>query len=248
MKHGEIIGIGNTAVIYEWEKDKVLKLFNKDFPKESKEREFHNALAIQKLDFGKPRIYETIDYEGQSGIIYERLEGESLLEQVLKTGELKNCAIHMANLHKAILKYKISDVPDYKVFLKDNIEKISPAFAQKREEALTILDKLPEGDNLCHGDFHPGNIIISKGTAKVIDFMNICRGDYLYDVARTVYLVEYTPVPDIAEEKETLLQFKRTLADLYLLQMKVTREMIQDYLTVISAARIIECPNESINP
>lgn len=77
--------------------------------------------------------------------------------------------------------------------------------------------------------------------------MNVCHGDYLYDVARTVYLVEYTPVPEGAKEKDMILKFKKSLADLYLLQMNVTREMIKDYLSVIIIARLGECPNEHKN-
>jgi hypothetical protein len=72
----------------------------------------------------------------------------------------------------------------------------------------------------------------------------VCHGDFLYDVARTVFLVEYTPVPTDAGDRDTLLRFKKTLADLYLIEMNVTREMIQDYLSVIIAARVGECPNE----
>lgn len=79
----------------------------------------------------------------------------------------------------------------------------------------------------------------------VIDFMNVCHGDYLYDVARTVFLVQYTLVPANTEDRETLLRFKRTLAYLYLIEMNVTREMIQDYLSVIITARVGECPNEN---
>lgn len=45
-------------------------------------------------------------------------------------------------------------------------------------------------------------------------------------------------------DREMLLRFKKTLADLYLMQMNVTREMIQDYLAVIIAARVGECPEE----
>lgn len=77
--------------------------------------------------------------------------------------------------------------------------------------------------------------------------MNVCHGDFLYDVARTVFLVEYTPVPIEAEDREMLLKFKRTLADLYLIQMNVTREMIHDYLLVIIADREGQCPDEQLN-
>ncbi len=107
-----------------------------------------------------------------------------------------------------------------------------------------MLDKLTEGNTLCHGDFHQGNILISDGHAVVIDFMNVCHGDFLYDVARTVFLVEYTPVPIEVDDREMLLRLKRTLGDLYLMQMNVTREIIQDYLSVIIAARVGECSEE----
>ncbi len=245
MKKGTVIGTGNTAVIYEWEDGKVLKLFNPEYPKEAVDSEFKNALAIDKLDFGKPKVYQTLSYKGQWGILYEKAEGENLLELTLRTGDLENCALYMAGLHKAILRNKITDVPDYREFLQYLLDKLPPSYGKKREEALRMLYKLPDGDSLCHGDFHPGNIIISNGTAKVIDFMNVCRGSYFYDVARTVFLVEYTPVSEGAEDRRDMLFLKKTLSELYLLQMKVTRDMIQDYLPVITAARISECPDEN---
>ena len=241
MEFGEIIGIGNTATVYEWENGKVLKLFYQGYPKEAVEKEFHNAMAIMDMDFAKPRVYEITYCEDRIGIIYERVEGESLLDWVMKTGDVQECAVYMAELHKDIIQNKITNVPNYKEFLKCNIENTSCANLENREEILQILDKLPDGNTLCHGDFHPGNILILNGHTEVIDFMNVCYGDPLYDVARTVFLVEYTPVPIEMDDGEMLLQFKKTLADLYLIQMNVTREMIQNYLAVIIAARVGEC-------
>ncbi|HHT56144.1 MAG TPA: aminoglycoside phosphotransferase, partial [Herbinix luporum] len=51
-------------------------------------------------------------------------------------------------------------------------------------------------------------------------------------------------VPADAVDKDLLLHFKKTLSDTYLIQMNVTREMIQDYLYVIFTARMGECPDE----
>lgn len=244
MKYGEIIGVGNTAIVYEWDEGKVLKLFYQDYLKEAVEREFHNAKAIKNMDFSKSKAYEIVFSEERMGIIYDRVEGESLLDWVIKTGNVQGCAVYMAKLHKSILKNKISNVANYKEFLKCNIVNAPSANSKKREELLRMIDKLPDGNTLCHGDFHPGNILISDGQTVVIDFMNVCHGDFLYDVARTVFLVEYTPVPVEVDNREMLLEFKKTLADLYLVEMDVTREMIQDYLSVIIAARAGECPNE----
>jgi uncharacterized protein (TIGR02172 family) len=244
MKYGKIIGVGNTATVYEWEEFKVLKLFYQGYPKEAVEREFHNAKAIRNMDFSKPKAYEIIFLEERMGIIYDRVDGESLLDWVMRTGELQECAVYMAKLHKAILQNMISNVPNYKEFLKCNIVNSPAANSKKQEEVLQMLDKLMDGNTLCHGDFHPGNILISDGHTMVIDFMNVCHGDFLYDVARTVFLVEYTPVPIEVDDREMLLRFKKTLTDLYLMQMNVTREMIQDYLAVIIEARVGECPEE----
>ncbi len=244
MKYGKVIGLGNTATVYEWEEGKVLKLFYQGYPKEAVERELHNAKAIINMDFSKPKAYEIIFLEKRMGIIYDRVDGESLLDWVMRTGEVQECAVYMANLHKAILKNKISNVPNYKELLKCNIVNSPSTNLKKQEEVLQILDKLIDGNTLCHGDFHPGNILISDGHTIVIDFMNVCHGDFLYDVARTVFLVEYTPVPIEVGDREMLLRFKKTLAELYLMQMNVTREIIQDYLAVIIAARVGECPEE----
>ncbi|GFP75347.1 aminoglycoside phosphotransferase family protein [Clostridium fungisolvens] len=243
MELKNIIGIGNTATVYEWEDDKVLKLFHKGYSKYAIEREFHNAKSIENMSFEKPKAYEIIDFEEQLGIVYDKAEGESLLHWVLKTGDVKQCAITMARLHKKMGQNNISDVPNYKDFLREEILDISSSKTIEQQKALRILDILPEGNAFCHGDFHPDNILISGDRAVVIDFMNVCHGDFLYDVARTVFLVEYTPVPTDAENREQLLEFKKALADLYLNEMEVTREMIQDYLLVIIEARKGECPN-----
>ncbi|MCF6461989.1 aminoglycoside phosphotransferase family protein [Clostridium sp. Cult1] len=242
MKYGKTVGVGNTATVYEWKDNKVLKLFHQDYPIESVEKEFKNARLIWDMRFSKPKAYEIISYNKQIGIIYDRLKGESLLDWLIKTGNIEECAVHMSKLHKQIIQNKINNVPNYKDFLRNNIQNAQSL--KEKEEMLYKLDKLPNGNTLCHGDFHPGNIFIHNGQTTVIDFMNICRGHFLYDIARTVFLVEYTPLPVEVKEKEKLLKFRKTLADLYLREMNITRKIIEDYLSVIISARIGECSKE----
>lgn len=244
MKAGRVVGKGNTATIYDWKEGTVLKLFNQGYPQKAVEREFENAKAISSLSFAKPKVYEMTDCEERLGIVYEKVEGESLLDWVMETGDLQRCAEYMAGLHKTIVQHSVSHVPDYKQFLKNHIANNSSINEMERNRVLEALERLKGGDTLCHGDFHPGNILISTGKTVVIDFMNVCRGDLLYDVARTVFLVEYTPVPEHAADRDTLLHAKKMLADLYLQEMKITREAIQDYIPVIAVARAGECPDE----
>ncbi|QNO16559.1 phosphotransferase [Alkalicella caledoniensis] len=244
MVDGKVLGIGNTATVYKLSNEKVLKLFNKGYPKDAVEREFSNAKMIEKMGFLKPQAYEMIKVEGQMGIIYDMVQGYSLVEWVMRTGNVEECASLMAKLHKEILDNSVDKVPDYKGLLKHDILRARNVDPVKLEKILQKLNALPEGDVLCHGDFHPGNIMISNGKPAILDFMNICRGVYLFDVARTVFLVEYTPVPNDIKDKEMLLKLKVALADSYLREMNVSRNMIQDYLDVIDVARRGECPEE----
>lgn len=243
MNSGKIIGVGYTARVYEWEGNKVLKLFNPGYPYESAVSEYQNAMAIRDMNFSKPKAYEMISYNGQNGIIYDKVEGESLLDLVMKTEDLEECARCMARLHKSILQNEISNVPNYKDSLRYHISNTLLSLKEQKE-IVQRIDNLSDGNTLCHGDFHVGNILMAGGQPYAIDFMNICHGNYLYDVARTVFLTEYTPVPPETKDREGMLYFKRMLSDLYLKQMDVTREMIEDYLSVIIAARKGECPDE----
>lgn len=66
----------------------------------------------------------------------------------METGDLDGCAVYMAKLHKSIIQNKISNVPDYKEFLKWNVDNAPLDNSKKREEILQILDKLPDGNAL----------------------------------------------------------------------------------------------------
>lgn len=244
MEYDKVIGEGNTAVVYEYGKGKVLKLFHQGYPKEAAEKEFYNVKAISHMDFEKPQAYELMIDEKQVGIVYDKIEGISLLNWVMESHDVLGCGKYMARLHKEMLKHTIYNVPSYKEFLEWGIKNAVSVSFNQQKEVFHMLEQLPDGNTFCHGDFHPGNIFLSNEKLTIIDFMNVCHGNFLYDVARTVFLIEFTPVPAEVKDRQAILQLKQSLAETYLLEMDITRESIQDYLTVISVARRGECPNE----
>jgi len=61
---------------------------------------------------------------------------------------------------------------------------------------LRVLDGLPTGDRLCHGDFHPGNVLVAADRVGVIDWANAARGVPDADHARTLLLLRWAdPLP-----------------------------------------------------
>jgi aminoglycoside phosphotransferase (APT) family kinase protein len=66
----------------------------------------------------------------------------------------------------------------------------APLLSQRtRRAALGILEELPGGECLCHGDFHPGNVMLDGSRELVIDWHDASCGNPAADVARTWLLL-----------------------------------------------------------
>jgi aminoglycoside phosphotransferase (APT) family kinase protein len=81
-----------------------------------------------------------------------------------------------------------------------------------RDFALRVLDRLPDGDRLCHGDFHPGNVLLGENRSAVIDWPNATRGVPEADHARTLLLLRWAdPLPDTSLRARVLIATGRSL-------------------------------------
>ena len=59
---------------------------------------------------------------------------------------------------------------------------------------LTLIERLPPGDGLCHGDLHPGNVIMTADGPRIIDWTCAIRAPAVLDLARChVSLSELAP-------------------------------------------------------
>ncbi len=57
--------------------------------------------------------------------------------------------------------------------------------AVKKQDLLTLCETMPDGDALCHGDFHGGNVLFHDGRYWVIDWIDAAKGDPLLDVCHS---------------------------------------------------------------
>lgn len=79
----------------------------------------------------------------------------------------------------------IPGLHSYRDGLANSIRQAPHLPAVLREKTLASLSALPAETNLCHGDFHPGNVLITSHGAVVIDWMTASLGSPWIDVART---------------------------------------------------------------
>ena len=222
-----MVGIGNTAEVFDFCDGKVCKLFYQGYPKEAVKREFRNATEVQRLSLPVPKVFEMVESEGRTGIVYEKIVGKSMLECIIENpGTAGFYLEEFVMLQKKWLKgasVQSASVLSYKEFLRMLIN----GAGQEAEVSLfKEINALPEGDTLLHGDFHPGNVLIStEHRPVVIDFMNVCRGPALYDIARTYFLLK---------EKD------EAFGSAYLAKTKVSEEELGMFYRVIEKCRRYE--------
>ncbi len=246
MELGARIGIGNTAEIFEAGQGRVVKLFVKGYPESSMMKEYDNARLLHALELPVAHSYDVVRHEERHGIIYDRVEGDSLLDLLMEDpSRLESGVSALAALHRTMLACRLPGGLSLKEILRGHIIRTRDLSDAHKETLLVLLEELPDGDQFCHGDYHFGNVMAGPQGYTVIDYMNICRGHTYGDIARTVYLTEMTPVPaEAGDQTEFLLQLKKRAADLYLDQMGVTRKELSGWLTVTAAARLGELRRE----
>ncbi len=154
----------------------------------------------------------------------------------------------LAELQVQINQQSIAGLPSYKDRLQHDIRGTSHLSEHLRNETLSMLEVLPDGQNLCHGDFHPGNILITKRGPVVIDWMTACAGSSWADVARTHLLLTIGAKADKQQVNPLIKMavgfYDRVYRRRYNALFPDTQNQVDQWMPVIAAARL----NEDIPP
>ena len=131
--------------------------------------------------------------DGGPGLAMERLEGTDLLSVlgqkpwlVFRSGRLTG-EIH-ARINGARAP---ASLPTVREVMRDALARLAHREpAALADCAARILGRLPDGEALCHGDVHPGQLILSNGQCAAFDCVGAKRGAaFLFDYARTRVLL-----------------------------------------------------------
>lgn len=181
---------GRTADVYAWDDTHVLKLFHNWFELGNIKYEQAIGRAVHASGVKSPAVGEIIQVEGRTGLIYERVPGDSMLDLInRKPWKVLAYARRLARLHAQMHAHKFeANVPDQHWRIQNKINHADALSASVRNALLEALASLPAGDRVCHGDFHPANILIADDEETVIDWIDASRGNPLADVARTSIL------------------------------------------------------------
>jgi aminoglycoside phosphotransferase (APT) family kinase protein len=242
------IGIGRTAEIFDWQAGRVLKLYRDWCRPEWVEQEARLTRAVHAVGLPVPAVLAVIEKDGRRGIVFEQISGPSMLADFsAKPWHLIRAARLLAELHAAMHAHEIPNLPSVRESLTYRIENTTLAQATK-SAALTALAQLPDGQAICHGDFHPDNVLLSPRGPVIIDWMTVNGGHPLADVARTSLILRIgNPPPGLGRRLFELVRnlFHTQYLKRYMRLRQVTRDEIEAWHLPVAVARTLEdIPNE----
>ena len=77
------------------------------------------------------------------------------------------------------------------------IDEVEHLTDTERQEAARLIGQLPTGTALCHGDFHPGNVLMAERGPVVIDWFDVTIGHPAADLVRTSLLLRPAGSPPL---------------------------------------------------
>lgn len=216
----KLLAQGGQAEIYELGKDKVIRVLRNIEDEEYLKVEMLVMKSLKGKGKAVPKVYEYLKIEGRPSIIMERLYGGTMLADIRKIPlHLLKQAERLAELHIEVADSAeglgMVSINDRAAYL---IQKAEMLDHELKKFVLDILAELPRGNDICHGDFHPGNIIITNGQYFIIDWFGATSGEKLSDIAHTYLLLRNTPkIPGISSFQNFITGcFGSIISDRYL--------------------------------
>jgi hypothetical protein len=222
------IAAGNEAELFAWG-DKVLKLSKRVGDPTQAEHEASVLRAVAPLGLG-PALDGVVEVNGRWGLVMERIHEPTLASTLADPGLLPELLDLMVSLHRRIHAIAAPQtLSDLKQRLAGRIARAERLDRELRDDLLTRLTTMPDGDRLCHGDFHPFNILGLDAHARVIDWLDATRGTPAADVCRTYVLMGAYDAG-----------FAEAYIEAYLAESDIDRAAVDTWLPLVAAARLVE--------
>jgi aminoglycoside phosphotransferase (APT) family kinase protein len=226
---GRLLAAGNVAEVFEWG-SRVVNLYRSKTAKQAAFREAANHAAVEMLGLPVPAVWRVQQIGGRWGIVFDRVSGASFAERMREDQAAIPQYLEIpARLQACIHAHPADRLGSLKVRLATNIARTKRLEEPRKPILLSRLANMPEGDRLCHGDFHPINVLGETSQPIVIDWPDACRGDPAADVGRSYLLLKLH-----AEE------IAGPYLEAYCHISSIPREKIIDWLPIVAAARLAE--------
>jgi len=201
---GEKIGEGAAADVHAWAPGQVVKLFKSGSSRRLGWHEAHMTDAVFAAGAPAPQVFGVVILEGRLGIVLSRFDGPTLL-QLTRTGAVTRgqAGAILAALCRAVHK---TPPPPGVLALRGWMDAWLRSAGGSLPEPiapgiLALIERLQPGDELCHGDLHPGNVIMTAEGPRLVDWTWTMRAPAALDLGCChMLLSEFAPT--VADDPE----------------------------------------------
>jgi hypothetical protein len=227
---GRLLAAGNVAEVFEWG-DRVLKLYKSPAGKPAAFREAGIHAAAEALGLPVPCVWGVERVDARWGIVFDRVSAAASFADRMRSAPdaIPDYLDRIARLHIAIHERAAVSFGSLKLRVASRIQETRHLDQAHKQNLLTGLAAMPDGDRLCHGDFHPLNILGDIDHPIIIDWPDACRGDPAADLCRS-YVLLALHAADLAGP----------YLDAYCRHGGVSREAALAWLPYVAAAKLAE--------
>lgn len=234
VKLDRIIAVRNNKTIYRDGK-LAIKLFDESFSKANILNEALNQARVEETALNIPKLEEVCKIDGKWAIILDYVEGKTLAQLMSENPDKFDEYLELfvdlqmkVHEQRAPLLNKLKDKMNRKISEAD-------LDATTRYDLHTRLEAMPKHNKVCHGDFNPSNIIISKdGTPFIIDWSHATQGNASADVART-YLLFWL---------DGNIEGAKKYLDLFCKKSDTAKQYVQKWIPIVAASQLVKGKKE----
>ncbi len=224
-----LIGRGAQADVYLCD-GQAVKLFHQGTPEDAVLYEADIQQRVYIAGLSAPRVYGVVTMENRFAILMEHVPGPSLGELMEK--DRSRAAEYLMQAVALQVQMHLtpgSGLPSQSEKLRQRITAASALTDSVKQRLLSLLESMASDQVVCHGDFHPFNLIYTDNGLAIIDWVDASCGSAQADACRSylLYLLHGK------EAAEYYLEF-------YCQQSGIEAKAILKWLPILAGARLME--------
>ena len=249
---GPLIAVGRTSKVFQYGNDAVAKVLNANVPDHWAGVEAELTESVRALGVPAPHVLDVITVDGRPTVLLEYIEGPSMWSVMANDrGAVAGLMRDFVEMQRLVHTAGVPDrLPGLVSRLSGKIAEVDAVDDEQRRLAIEMTNGLPRGAALLHGDFHPGNVLLSASGPILIDWFDASVGHPVAGVVRTELLIDAACAIDrrhlVGATDDDLV----VLSEAYALEMADTFDAFADRLdewrAVTALSRISERTDDDV--